>query len=204
MSLRSGAIRTDPRFRREFGAGCALRQRGGPVKKIAIIFALASMLALGSPGQNPEGPPPWANPVNPPDFKEPADDGGLRHVPNSAASWTLTQLLEFFFAPDWHPDDHSPMPEIVARGRKPDVPACGFCHRADGPGGPETQFSRIFPRLISCSRWPTSEAELENPPVPAAAVRFDGVPRKSRDGCGSGIDRGILFRSETEKNNHGD
>src|SRR4030095_7678650 len=30
-----------------------------------------------------------------------------------------------------------PQPEIVARGRKPDVYACGFCHRADGPGGPE-------------------------------------------------------------------
>jgi len=29
------------------------------------------------------------------------------------------------------------MPDIVARGRKPDVFACGFCHRADGPGGPE-------------------------------------------------------------------
>ena len=29
------------------------------------------------------------------------------------------------------------MPEIVSRGRKPDVYACGFCHRADGPGGPE-------------------------------------------------------------------
>jgi cytochrome c553 len=25
----------------------------------------------------------------------------------------------------------------VAHGRKPDVFACGFCHRADGPGGPE-------------------------------------------------------------------
>ena len=29
------------------------------------------------------------------------------------------------------------MPEIVAKGRKPDVLACGVCHRADGPGGPE-------------------------------------------------------------------
>ena len=29
------------------------------------------------------------------------------------------------------------MPAVVARGRKPDVLACGFCHRADGPGGPE-------------------------------------------------------------------
>jgi cytochrome c553 len=29
------------------------------------------------------------------------------------------------------------MPEVVSQGRKPDVFACGFCHRADGPGGPE-------------------------------------------------------------------
>ena len=29
------------------------------------------------------------------------------------------------------------MPDIVAHGRKPDVMACGVCHRADGPGGPE-------------------------------------------------------------------
>jgi cytochrome c553 len=29
------------------------------------------------------------------------------------------------------------MPDIVAHGRKPDVLACGYCHRADGPGGPE-------------------------------------------------------------------
>jgi len=29
------------------------------------------------------------------------------------------------------------MPAVVATGRKPDVFACGFCHRADGPGGPE-------------------------------------------------------------------
>jgi len=38
----------------------------------------------------------------------------------------------------WHPGDHSPMPDVVARGRKADVSACGFCHRADGPGGPES------------------------------------------------------------------
>ena len=29
------------------------------------------------------------------------------------------------------------MPTIVAIGRKPEVMACGVCHRADGPGGPE-------------------------------------------------------------------
>ena len=29
------------------------------------------------------------------------------------------------------------MPDIVANGRKPDVRACGACHRAEGTGGPE-------------------------------------------------------------------
>jgi cytochrome c553 len=58
-------------------------------------------------------------------------------MPGSNAGWTLTQLQDFFSAADWHPDEHPHMPEVVAHGRKPDVFACGFCHRADGPGGPE-------------------------------------------------------------------
>ena len=58
-------------------------------------------------------------------------------MPDSTAAFTLTQVRDLFVAPDWHPGDHPPMPEVVARGRKPGVFACGFCHRADGPGGPE-------------------------------------------------------------------
>src|SRR4051812_45950604 len=50
---------------------------------------------------------------------------------------TLTQVRDLFYAPDWHPEDHPTLPEVVARGRKPEMYACGFCHRADGPGGPE-------------------------------------------------------------------
>ena len=57
--------------------------------------------------------------------------------PGSNAGYTLTQLRDRFLSPDWHPGDYPPRPEIVATGRKPDVFACGFCHRADGPGGPE-------------------------------------------------------------------
>ena len=75
--------------------------------------------------------------MNPPDFKPAVDDGSLRHVPGSTRVYTLSQLRDFFMAPDWHPGDHPVMPDVVARGRKPDVFACGFCHRADGRGGPE-------------------------------------------------------------------
>ena len=107
------------------------------MKKVAVFLSLACGLTVGAPAQSQDGPPAWAYPVNPPDFKPPTDDGSIRHVPDSTAGWTLTQLRDFFLAPDWHPDDHPPLPEIVAHGRKPDVFACGFCHRADGPGGPE-------------------------------------------------------------------
>ena len=81
--------------------------------------------------------PTWAYPVNPPDFKPTPDDGAVRRVPDSDAGFTLSQLSNRFVAPDWHPQDHKPMPEVVARGRSPTIQACGFCHRADGPGGPE-------------------------------------------------------------------
>src|SRR5690348_602716 len=59
------------------------------------------------------------------------------HVPDSSAVFTTTQLRDRFFTKDWHPDDHPPMPDIVAFGRRPGVLACGHCHRADGSGGPE-------------------------------------------------------------------
>jgi cytochrome c553 len=76
-------------------------------------------------------------PENNPNYKPPIDDGNVVSVPNSTAGYTWTQLRNRFIAPIWHPADHPPLPDVVANGRKPDVFACGFCHRADGPGGPE-------------------------------------------------------------------
>lgn len=102
-----------------------------------LAFSMASLAAAGAPAQSQEGPPAWAYPVNPLNFQRAPDDGTIRRVPDSAAGFTLTQVRDLFAAPDWHPDDHPPMPDIVATGRKPDVFACGVCHRADGPGGPE-------------------------------------------------------------------
>ena len=102
-----------------------------------LLLPFACALAAATPAESAESPPAWAYPMNPPDLKPTPDDGTLRRVPGSSASFTLTQVRDRHFSPDWHPDEHPPMPEVVARGRKPDVPACGFCHRADGPGGPE-------------------------------------------------------------------
>jgi cytochrome c553 len=103
----------------------------------AIVLGIAPVLFGSSQASAAEPPPPWAYPVNPPGTQPAPDDGALRHVPGSNAAFTLTQIRNLFEAPDWHPADHPPMPEIVARGRKPEVFACGFCHLPNGLGRPE-------------------------------------------------------------------
>ena len=107
--------------------------------RVILVLCLAATQVVGADAAAPgaEVPPAWAYPVNPPDFKPAVDNGSQRHVPGSTRVYTLSQLRDFFMAPDWHPGDHPSMPDVVARGRKPDVFACGFCHRADGRGGPE-------------------------------------------------------------------
>jgi cytochrome c553 len=106
----------------------------------AVVAGLAMLglaTALPQAADAQDASPAWAYPVNPPDFKPEPDDGKPRHVPDSTAAFTLTQARDLFEALDWHPSDHPPMPDAVAHGRKPDAMACGVCHRADGPGGPE-------------------------------------------------------------------
>ena len=101
-----------------------------------LVLALLCVLAAGA-ACGADNPPDWAYPVNPPGFKPKPDDGAPRRVAGSGATYTLTQLRDRFISPVWHPQEHPLQPEVVARGRKPEVFACGFCHRADGPGGPE-------------------------------------------------------------------
>jgi cytochrome c553 len=97
-----------------------------------LLGFLGCELALGA-----EAMPTWAYAQNPPNTMAiPADDS-IRKVPNSNMTYTFAQVKDLFFAPDWHPEDHAPLPEVVEYGRKPHVYACGFCHRADGSGGPE-------------------------------------------------------------------
>jgi len=147
-----------------------------------------------------DSPPQWAYPENNPNYKPPVDDGKPVRVPNSTAGYTWTQLRTRFIAPVWHPEDHGPLPDIVAKGRDPNVFACGFCHRADGPGGPENAdlaglpksyiiqqmaeykrgarvtsvSSRLPPTLMIGLSKPITDAEVE-----AAAAYFSALkPRK--------------------------
>jgi len=107
-----------------------------------VLLATIGMAASGAVIAQNQAPtssasfPAWAYPWAP-DFKAPPDDGLPQHVPDSTQSFTIAQERNLFFVPDWHPEDHPPMPDVVAHGRAPDVRACGSCHRAEGTGGPE-------------------------------------------------------------------
>ena len=107
-----------------------------------LLAALASSQTPSTISQTLSEPAPyWAFAVSPPappsDASAKPDESALFHVPGSKIAFTHSQLQDFFNVPDWHPAAHSPMPEIVSHGRKPDVYACGYCHLPNGLGRPE-------------------------------------------------------------------
>jgi cytochrome c553 len=103
-----------------------------------VLVGFAVAVAVHAQSTSDAGAPPsWAYVVSPLETKKIVDEGAERHVPDSDVTYTFAQVNDLFFAPDWHPADHPQPPDIVTDGRKPDVFACGYCHRIDGSGGPE-------------------------------------------------------------------
>jgi len=80
--------------------------------------------------------PEWAYPVGPP--AKPPDATVQKTLPGSTKKYTQAQIEDRFNPPDWYPEDHPPMPEVVAHGKKPDAFACDLCHLTSGGGHPES------------------------------------------------------------------
>jgi cytochrome c553 len=132
---------------------------------LALLPARAAEVAA----TNEDIPPPWAFPFDPPGLVLPVDDVTLRHVPESTLALTLSQVRDGFHAPDWHPEAHPPMPEIVATGRKPEVMACGYCHRAEGTGGPENTSLAGLPATYIIQQMADFKSGARNSSVPLRA-----------------------------------
>jgi cytochrome c553 len=64
------------------------------------------------------------------------DEDAIRHVPGSSQAFSIKQVDNNQGPADWFPEDHPPMPEVVAHGRRPAPNACGFCHYPNGKGRP--------------------------------------------------------------------
>jgi len=115
------------------------------MKKVLTIACVAlSVAAIRVTGQTGETPPPWAYPVAS-SQQRPPDAGKVLHVEGSTAGFTATQINDPFAPPDWYPNEHPPMPEVVAHGRQPDLRACGQCHMPHGLGHPESASIAALP-----------------------------------------------------------
>ena len=82
---------------------------------------------------------PWAYVLNDPadDSVAAPDPDEVVTVPGSSLSMPRSAIAIDNGPPDWHPDGHPPMPEVVARGGGEGVVACGYCHLPNGQGKPE-------------------------------------------------------------------
>ena len=141
---------------------------------VTVAMALWPLVAesqqpVAQPAVPAESFPAWAYPWAP-DFKSPPDDRVPQHVPDSKAAFTVTQERDLFFVPDWHPGDHPRMPDVVGKGRRPEVRACGSCHRASGTGGPESASLAGLPAAYITQQM----ANYKN-----GARKFSGPPRSA-------------------------
>lgn len=108
------------------------------MRKLSLMVVMVSV-SIALSAQQP-APPPWAYTVNPPPTpgaSPAAPDPAPKQVPGSTVSLTIAQTRDAYNPPDWHPNDHPPMPDAVAHGRPKEMRACGFCHLVNGQGRPE-------------------------------------------------------------------
>ena len=79
----------------------------------------------------------FAFPEPSPDYP-PEDNSVVKHIPGSSKSYTQGEIDNLYSPPDWFPDEHMPLPNVVARGEGKATPGCASCHLASGSGHPES------------------------------------------------------------------
>jgi len=116
------------------------------LKWFSVVMTLSLTARIAFAG----GPPLWAygyatpppTPGAPVELSHgagapPVPDTRWKHIEGSSGQFTDAQIADGFGPADWFPGDHPQMPEIVARGRKPELRACALCHYPNGQGRSE-------------------------------------------------------------------
>jgi hypothetical protein len=83
---------------------------------VAVAVSGIAVAQTPNPGSAPSASasdsfPVWAYPWDP-DFKSPPADDAPHRLPGSTATFKWPQVRDLFFSPDWHPEDHPPLPAI--------------------------------------------------------------------------------------------
>ena len=104
---------------------------------LALLVTAGTLFAADPPpwAYGFEGPPQAGATVIP---VGPANtDQTARTIPGATAQYSRAQIANRFGPADWFPNEHPPMPEVVARGKQTNVWACGLCHYPNGKGRAE-------------------------------------------------------------------
>src|SRR5262249_51171609 len=105
---------------------------------LAVASAAAVIVSsriLAAPANDP--PPEWAFVAMASEFGAVAN--GDVSAPGSSLRLPADGKPDaYFYGRDWFPQDHAPMPDVVAHGRPPKLSACVECHLPNGVGGPES------------------------------------------------------------------
>jgi cytochrome c553 len=104
------------------------------MRNLIPVLMLALLPASAGAAERPDWAYPPARAENVP--AEP-DSGKPLQAPGSTRSYTRAQIDSQMDSPDWFPDEHAPMPDIVAHGDGKTVRACIGCHLPHGHGHPE-------------------------------------------------------------------
>jgi cytochrome c553 len=104
------------------------------MRSLISILMLAFLPSLALAADRPDWAYPPAQAANVP--PEP-DDGKPLQAAGSTKFYTRKEINSQMDSPDWFPDDHPPMPPIVAHGDGKTVRACIGCHLPHGHGHPE-------------------------------------------------------------------
>jgi cytochrome c553 len=104
---------------------------------ILSILALTPVFAADPPAWAYGFPQAGATPAVPGGRGGQPPDTSPKRLAGSDLEFTPAQIRDGFGPADWFPGDHPKMPEIVARGRRPDIRACALCHLPNGKGRPE-------------------------------------------------------------------
>ena len=110
---------------------------------VAVVVAIAAFsLPICAQQREVDGANavmPWAFVLNDPPQGNAnvPDPDEMVTVPGSSVSMPRSAINIANGPPDWHPEDHPPMPDLVAIGGGDGVVACGYCHLPNGQGKPE-------------------------------------------------------------------
>jgi cytochrome c553 len=135
---------------------------------LPLAFIAVSIVSAQSPPGGKDLT--WAYPVPDPAASGGAADKTKKQLPGSSRSYTQAEIDDQFNPPDWFPDEHGALPNVVQKGIQ--AQACGSCHLMSGMGHPESATLAGLPVAYMLRQMEDFKAGLrKDPKVHEASLR---------------------------------